>query len=299
MPQKSKKTIGLGILSWKAHDTLRKSLESYSQEFLKSFDQTLIYFSDISDEDRKIAAEFGWEFAGGPNEGIAGGMKRLSENLKTDYILLLQNDNPICEGDGFSINYIKKAVELMENGDANLARMRHRWKVGEGFADVTKYLKYYGVQNKSNNFIVEEHGSRSLDYSDGFGKKIKRMLKPNNAKRFKGRSVFIEENPENIHPDVIERKDDFLIIDSSAIDFTDQCLLISRDMWLNVFVPFVENNPASTRSSNGFQAPELCINGPWWRNSGFKILQGQGVFTHVRYDGSFRENHHTLQEDQK
>jgi hypothetical protein len=299
MPQKSKKTIGLGILSWNAHDTLRKSLESYLPEFLKSFDQTLIYFSDISDEDRKIAAEFGWECAGGPNEGIAGGMKRLSENLKTDYILLLQNDNPICEDDGFAINHIKKAVESMENGQADLARMRHRWKVGEGFADVTKYLKYYGVKNVSPDFIAEEHSSKKINYDDGIGKKIKRILKPNNAKRFKGRSVFIEKNPENIHPDVIQRDSDFLIIDSSAIDFTDQCLFISRDMWLNVFVPFVENNPASTRSSNGFQAPELCINGPWWRSSGFKILQGKGVFTHARYDGSFRENHHTLQGDKK
>jgi hypothetical protein len=299
MPQKSKKTIGLGILSWKAHDTLRKSLESYSPEFLKSFDQTLIYFSDISDEDRQIAHEFGWECAGGPNEGIAGGMKRLSENLKTDYILLLQNDNPICEDDGSSINHIQKAVELMENGQVDLARMRHRWNVGEGFADVTKYLKYYGVKNKSPDFIVEEHSSKSLNYNDGLSKKIKRLLKPNNAKRFKGRSVFIEENPENIHSDVIQREGNFLIIDSFSIDFTDQCLLISRDMWLNVFVPFVENNPASTRSSNGFQAPELCINGSWWRNSEFKVLQGRGVFTHARYDGSFRENHHSLQKDSK
>ena len=292
MTQKSKKTIGLGILSWNAHDTLRKSLDSYPAEFLSFFDQTMIYFSDLSNDDKIIANEYGWNYAGGPNEGIAGGMKRLAENMNTDYILLLQNDNPLCESVNFSCDHIQQAVDMMDDDKAGLARMRHRWKVGEGFADVSKYLKYYDVQNISDNYIAEEHGCPSISPSL-VKKSMRRFLKPNNAKRFQGRSVFIEDTPEKIYPDVIQREDDFLIIDSSVLDFTDQCLLISRDKWLNVFVPYVEENPASTRSSNGFQAPELCINGPWWRNNHFKILQGQGVFTHARYDGSFRTDHWT------
>lgn len=287
------RTIGIGILSWKAHETLRKSLESYPSEFLEQFDQRVIYFSDISDEDRTIAQEFGWDCAGGDNEGIAGGMKRLAENMNTDYVLLLQNDNPLVEPPMEAFIQIQSAVEMLNAGKATLARMRHRWMVGEGFADVSKYLKYYGVKNISSNFIVREHNLKSNDYDDSLNKKIRRFLKRKNAKRFQGRSIFIEEHPETIYPDTIQREGDFLIIDSAVLDFTDQCLLISRDLWLDVFMPYVEANPGSTRSSNGFLAPELCINGSWWRNSGFKVLQGQGVFTHARYDGSFRDNHHT------
>ena len=180
---------------------------------------------------------------------------------------------------------------MIDEGKADLARMRHRWKVGEGFADVSKYLKYYDVHNISNKYIAEEHGHSNTKPAP-LKKMIRRFLKPHNAKRFQGRSIFIEDHPDNIYPDVIQRDDDFLVCDSSVLDFTDQCLLISRDTWLNVFVPYVEANPSS-RTPNGFQAPEICINGPWWRNSHFKILQGQGVFTHARYDGSFRAEHWT------
>jgi hypothetical protein len=291
MTQKSKKTIGIGILSWKAHDTLCKSLDSYPSEFLSFFHENLIYFSDISDVDKSIADDYGWDCAGGMNEGIAGGMKRLAENMNTDYILLLQNDNPLCEPVEFACNHIAQAVNMMEEGKADLARMRHRWKVGEGFADVSKYLKYYDPQDVSSHYIAEEHGLPNTKQAP-FKKMTRRLMKPHNAKRFQGRSIFIEDNPENIYPNVIQRDGEFLMCDSSVLDFTDQCLLISRDQWLNIFMPYVDANPSS-RTPNGFQAPEICINGAWWRNSHFKILQGQGVFTHARYDGSFREEHWT------
>ena len=286
-----KTTIGIGILSWKAHETLRKSLDSYrANGFLDCFDQKVIYFSDISTEDKAIASEYGWDYAGGPNEGIAGGMKHLAENIETDYILLLQNDNPIVEDVEFAKAYLDKVIALLQSGKADLARMRHRWQVGEGFADVAKYLKYYDVKNQSPDFIPMEHEIKTIP---SWKKQLNRLLKPHNAKRFIGRSIYIEENPNEIYPQWIKRDGDILICDSAVLDFTDQCLLISRDTWLNVFVPFVEANPASTRSSNGFQAPELCINGPWWRDSHFKIAQGRGLFTHARYDGSFRSEHHT------
>lgn len=292
MPQKAKKTIGLGILSWNAHETLKKSLDSYPVDFLNGFHERVIYFSDISDTDKKIANDYGWHYSGGVNEGIAGGMKRLAQNMTSDYILLLQNDNPLCEDTKFAIDHIRDAVALMDDGKADLARMRHRWMVGEGFADVSKYLKYYDVQNISDDFIASEHNNLKTKPKP-IAKLLKRFFKPKNAKRFQGRSVFTESNPDKIYPNVIQKQDDFYILDSSVIDFTDQCLLISRDKWLNVFVPYVESNPSSTRSSNGFQAPELCINGPWWRSQNFKILQGRGVFTHARFDGSFREEHWT------
>ena len=292
------KKIGIGILSWKAHETLRKSLVSYRDNgFLDMFDLKLIYFSDISEEDKAIAKEFGWDYAGGPNEGIAGGMKRLAENMDTDYVLLLQNDNPIIEDAAFAKNHILEAVRLMEEGKADLARLRHRWRVGEGFADVAKYIRYYKPQKIAAEFDAKDHHMDTIGYCHG-KRLINRILKQHNVDRFKGRSVFIEENPEQIHPDFIRKEEGFYIIDSAAIDFTDQCLLISRDKWLNIFMPYVDANPSS-RAPNGFQAPETCINSPWWRNNHFKVLQGQGLFTHARYDGSFRHEHWTKQKNQK
>ena len=286
------KKIGIGILSWNAHQTLKYSLESYKKNgFLKVFDQKLIYFSDMSEADILLAKKYGWQYAGGPNEGIAGGMKRLAENMNCDYVLLLQNDNPIIENAEFSIAEIQNIVNLLENDTADLARLRHRWKVGEGFADVAKYLKYYDVKILSNEFDHAEHGDLDLTRKP-YKKLLKRILKPHNTKRFKGRSIFIEEKPEEIYADYIEKKGDFFIIDSAVIDFTDQCLLISKEKWLEIFVPYIEAHPSS-RSPNGFQAPEICINRKWWRDQHFKVVQGRGIFTHARYDGSFRPEHHT------
>ena len=286
------KKIGVGVLSWKAHQTLEKSLQSYRDNgFLDMFDSKLIYFSDMVDADEAIAKKYGWDYAGGPNKGIAYGMKMMAEYLDTDYILLLQNDNPIVEDAEFAKKHIKEAVNLIETGKADMARMRHRWRVGEGFADVEKYLRYYNARSPSPQFIPTEHDLDSHPHT-AWHRFINHILRPSNAQRFRGRSVFIEDHPETLYPDHIQREGDFLIIDSSVIDFTDQCLLISRQMWLDILIPYVESHP-SGRLPNGFQAPEICINGKWWREQHFKILQGQGVFTHDRKDGSFRPEHHT------
>ena len=46
--------ISLAILSWKAHDTIRKTLNSYNKENLLSlFDESFIYFNQISEEDKQ------------------------------------------------------------------------------------------------------------------------------------------------------------------------------------------------------------------------------------------------------
>lgn len=291
-------TIGIGVLSWKAHETLIKSLDSYHNNgFLSLFDQKIIYFSDMCEGDKSIASRYGWNYTGGSNAGIAAGMKHLAEQMDTDYILLLQNDNPIIEDEDFAKKHIIEAVKMMNEGHADLARMRHRWKVGEGFADVVKYLRYFKPHHIASEFDCQEHCCDMADF-DVLGRMFNRTFKPHNMDRFKGRSVFIEENPEEIHSDFIKKQGNFYVIDSAAIDFTDQCLLISKKLWLDVFIPFVEANP-SCRKPNGFQAPETCINGSWWRNKHFKVLQGRGLFTHARYDGSFRTEHWTQQKNKK
>ena len=74
--------IGLGILSWRAHETIRKTLANYIEiRLFDLFDQSLIYFNDICDEDRTIADEAGIPYEGGPNSGIFGGMKALAHHL--------------------------------------------------------------------------------------------------------------------------------------------------------------------------------------------------------------------------
>ena len=287
-----KPTIGLGILSWKSHETITKTLNSYKKKKFKSlFDEAIIYFSDISKEDKKLAKKFGYKAVGSKNLGIAVGTENLAKALKTDYILIAQNDNPFVENLTFAKKHLEEAVKLLENKKADLVRMRHRWQVGEGFCDVEKYLKFFPAKSVDKNFIPSENHVKKENYSDSFRKKLLRFFRPFKAQSLKGRGVFIEKTPHKLFPEVIKKEGDFFIIDSSVINFSDQCFLVSRDFFLNVLMKFVNENP-NKRTLNNFQVPEICLNSKWWRNQHFKIAQGQGLLTHNRFDGSFRKGHH-------
>ncbi len=295
---KKKVTVGLGLLSWKAHKTLTKTLDSYAKnKFNSLFDESLIYFSDISKEDKIIAKKYGFKAVGGKNKGIAVGTENLAKSLKTDYILVVQNDNPIVENLTFAKKHLKNAIKLLEEKKADLVRIRHRWKVGEGFADVRKYLRFYPANQVDKNFIFSEHGVKKTDLQDSFRKKTRRFFRLFKSHQVKGRSIFIEKNPHKLFPDVIKKQGDFFIVDSSVINFSDQCFLTSKDFFLNVLMRFVNENPTrnsrNRRTNNGFTAPETSLNSRWWRSQHFKIAQGQGLLTHNRFDDSFRKKHHS------
>lgn len=273
-----------------AHETLKKTLLSYKKEnFLSLFDESVIYFSDISEADQKIAKDFGFRAVGGPNKGISAGTENLAKALQTDYILIVQNDNPLIEDFSFAKKHLTEALHLLETKQADLIRMRHRWHVGQGFSDVKNYLKYFPLSEKDNNFKEAEHENVLKNSSETLMKKIYRFVRPFKTHHMKGRSLFIEKHPEKLFPEVITKQGHFLIADSSVINFSDQCFLTSKKLFLEILMAYVNTHPKK-RTLNGFQVPEICLNSPWWRKKHFKIAQGRGLFTHNRFDGSFRKH---------
>jgi hypothetical protein len=295
-----KPTLGIGILSWQSPKTLRISLESFEKEgFLSNFDEKMIFFSDISDEDIALAKEFGWEYSGGPNQGISGGMRRLGENMKSDYIILLQNDNQLIEGVDFATKHIQDGLKMLHEGKVDLVRMRHRWKVGEFCGDVTRYLRYYPAIEPSDEIVLESHSDKPLDYKDNWRKKLLRFFRPFKVFTLRGRSLFLEKHPDKVYPKQIKRHGDFYILDSRVLDFSDQCIFLSRDFWLNTLMAYADAHPSRKSRPNGFQAPEICINGMWWRSKRYKIAQGRGVFTTYRLDGAYYAHHPSLQGEVK
>lgn len=283
--------LGIGVLSWRAHATLRASLDSYRENgFLDAIGERVIFFSDIDAQDRALAEEYGYRAAGGPNGGIAAGMRRLAEAMTSEYVLLLQNDNPIVEPRDHAVAELEGALALLRSGRADLARMRHRWRVGDDFSDAAKYLRYWPAHAVDPEFDPSAHGADPIVPEDRWIKRLRRVLRPIKARRMVGRSLFVETAPETLYPRDIRREGAFHLVSSRVLHFTDQCLLISRRTFLDVFMAHVDANPSSRRP-NGFQAPEICINGPWWRERGFVVAQGRGIFTHARRDGSFRVGH--------
>jgi len=289
--------IGLGMLSWKAHETLKATLDSYRQSGLCDlFEDKVIYFNDISEEDRAIAQDYGFRAVGGENQGIAVGTENLARAIESEHILIVQNDNPLVESADFAEGHLGEALALLQGGKADLVRMRHRWQVGEGFSDIAKYLKIHPLAERHPDFSALEALPAEGPLEDCFAKKLQRLLRPRRAHQMKGRGIFIEAAPETLFADVIRREGGFLIVDSAAINFSDQCFMTSKRFFLDELMAYVNANPSS-RTLNGFQVPEICLNSAWWRSQHFKIAQGRGVFTHGRLDGSFRPGHHAYKGD--
>lgn len=284
------------MLSWKAHETLKATLDSYREAGLCDlFEDKVIYFSDISEEDRAIAQDYGFRAVGGENQGIAVGTENLAKAIESEHILIVQNDNPLVEGLEFADRHVDEALALLQDGKADLVRLRHRWQVGEGFSDVAKYLRVHPLVERHPDFRALEVLPAEGPLEDSFSKKLQRLLRPGRAHQMKGRGIFIEKSPEKLFSEAIRREGNFLIADSAVINFSDQCFLCPKSFYVEVLAPYVNANPSS-RTLNGFQVPEICLNSSWWRRQHFRVAQGRGLFTHGRLDGSFRPGHHAYEE---
>lgn len=282
----NEKTCGLAIISWRSWDTLIATLESYRNLGLFShFDRSFIYFQDISERDRQIAAQFNLACSGGPKCGIADGMCNAATELATDFVLFLENDCPVIESADDVMHQLMGALNHLETGAIDVMRLHSRLHPGEAFSDVRKYLRYYEPQHPEPCVDLTTYQSEARH------RRWRRFFKRYNLARLKGCAVYVEQAAETLFPEVIQKTADGIwIIDSSCADWTNQSVLCRRTFFTDILMPYVDAHPSS-RTSNGFQSPERPLNCRWWRNRHFKIGQGKGLFTHRRVDGSWRTEH--------
>ena len=259
--------LSVGVLSYRAPETLARTMESYREGGLaECADECCVFFNAMTQTDEEQCARYGWRCAGSPdNLGLLGGMDALARTLTGDYLLMLQNDCPLVADAPFTRRYLAEATALIASGQADIVRCRSRAHPGQGFADGKKFARYYG---------------------SGWRPALRRLLRPLKARRVIGRAPYAIADAERRFPAYIERKGDFLIVDSSVINFTDQPFLISRPLMLRL-LDWAKAHPKK-RTLNGFQVMEINLNSRWWRAQHFKIAVGEGIFTHARLDGGFR-----------
>jgi hypothetical protein len=122
---------------------------------------------------------------------------------------------------------------------------------------------------------------------------LRRLLRPGKARNLRGRAIYLEQKPEDVHPGCITRlegEDECFLTDSRFLNWTNQSVITTRRFFLDTVMAYVRAHP-SNRTSNGFQSPERPLNNAWWRRQRFRIGVGRGLFTHRRLDGSWRPNH--------
>ncbi|MBL0690164.1 MAG: hypothetical protein JJV96_00310 [Alphaproteobacteria bacterium] len=277
------KTVGVGVLEWKAEETLSKSLESYKKEkIIKLFDEALIHFQDGNENDKTIAKKFGFKASFEKNSGFLGGMVKIFNELKTDYVLFLENDFPLIVSHNNFKKQLENSVQLLEENSADVVRLFSKKNPGDLFSDVEKYLRYYKLQNPISHNVEKLQPSM-------FKRFLYNTVKIKNRRKFIGRAVYVEKNPHKIFPKKISKVGEFFIVDSSVINWTNRAVLLKRKFFLETLLPYINDN-LKKKTTNGFQTPENILR-KWWQDQHFKVAVGEGAFTHSRKDNSWRENY--------
>ena len=283
-------TVGMGIVSWRSHTTLRKTLQSFRDgRLFENFDAVTIHFQDVCDEDRAIADEFGLPHTGGENVGIAEGMRINARELGTDLVLFMENDCPLVVDAETTRQYLAHVVDLFDQDKIDIMRLRNRWLIGR--TALEKYNRFHPVRDLHPDFRVESQPVPQHCFRDTWKRRIGRLLRPFRAASVRGRAVYIERRPADVFPSVIRSLGpESYAVDSSGLNWTNQSVMCRGSLFLDELMPYVDAHPSS-RTSNGFQSPERPLNCAWWRARHYRIGVEEGLFCHERIDGSWRPNH--------
>lgn len=284
--------FSIGLLSWKAHQTLRKTLESYRRAGLASCaDEFKIFFNEISDEDRALAAEFGVEAIGDArNLGIWGGMDACAKALSGDVILLLQNDCPLVASPAETARCLRRGVALIRSGALDILRLRHRFNQGDGIS-FRRFYDFWPVHelDPRANLYFDAHVPADAAH-DTLLRRLRRFVRPWAAQRRVMAAIHLEAHPELVYPQWIARAEDIFLVDSAIANFSEQPMLISKRLYLALSA-WCRAHPRR-RKINGAPVMEHALNSAWWRARHFKIgFCDEGLFTHNRFDDSWRPEH--------
>lgn len=139
--------ISVGILAWNSGQTLVDTLLTYYESgLLDLVEDVTILFQQVSEEDKLIANHFGIEYVGfNDNIGIGKAFIKLTENAKTDNVLLLEHDWKLIENVETTYQRLKSGLDLLDSG-YHCIRYRHRKDPGFphfSFKHIGNELNYY------------------------------------------------------------------------------------------------------------------------------------------------------------
>jgi hypothetical protein len=193
----------LAILSWRSHQTLINSLETYKKYGLDTLSEDkVIFFQEITKEDRAIAKEYGYDCFGSPtNIGIAEAYKLLVAYASDDLFLFLENDWELIEAPHVQLS---EARELLLLDTIDVARFRHRKNPGAPLWS----RQYEGNPYAAPQFLLD--------------------------------SVFWDENPERMVE--IKKLDYWYITTAQYANWTNNPTMFRTDWLREVIVPRMEGD---------------------------------------------------------
>jgi hypothetical protein len=139
--------ISIGILSWHSGQVLVDTLTTYHNNGLFDIvNDVTILFQEVNQQDVQIATHFGLDFIGlQKNIGIGQGFIKLTENAKSDYVLVLEHDWNLIEDKETTHTILSKSISALQT-ELDVVRLRHRKNPGNphfSFRYRGKELTYY------------------------------------------------------------------------------------------------------------------------------------------------------------
>lgn len=239
----NKLPLSIGILAWHSGQTLVDTLVSYHENnLLNIVEDTTILFQEVTDEDKQIANHFSIPYIGlNENIGIGKAFIELTQNAKTDNILLLEHDWLLIENKETTYNRLSTGLELLNNG-FNTVKYRHR--------------KYPGFPLFTYNAYKDkelEHYDPDMD-----------LVSPHLLE-----SVHWLENPDKLFSDKIQKQGEYYTTTSRWGNWTNNPCMFKKQFYLDTVSQF----------AGGGIDLEGNI-GKWWARQDFKIAHGEGLFMH-------------------
>lgn len=178
MERMEKLPISIGILAWNSGQTLIDTLFTYYQNGLFDIvNDVTILFQQVNDTDVQIANHFNLPYIGlAENIGIGKGFLALTENSKTDNVMVLEHDWNLIEEKETTYERLESGLELL-GGSVNVVRYRHREQPGNphfSFRHKGNELNYYDeeIQCTSPHLLDSLHW---LDPAESFPDKIQKF----------------------------------------------------------------------------------------------------------------------------
>ena len=257
--------FSIGILSWKGYASLYNSLKSYEENGLNSLTKSkFICLPEYNNEGIKISKNFGYKpILFEKNIGILNGFKNLALNMPEGPLLLLENDLSLVANDKTTHTLLKQSLEHLYKYKAAQVRLRSIKDPGEPFHAIHKYKKYWGC---------------------GTIKKIKRLLRPNKAKKLIGTGIYTEKDPHIKFPKYISKlENNSYLITSEIMNWSNLAIMVDRNFFLKVIIKEAEITD-SNKKVNGFKNIEIELNNRWWRDKRWNLIITNGLFKHLRVD---------------
>ena len=257
--------FSIGILSWKGYSSLCNSLKSYEKNGLNSLTEyKFICLPEYNNEGIKICKNFGYKpILFKNNIGILNGFKNLASKMPEGPLLLLENDLSLVTNDKITRTLLKQSLDHLYKYKAAQVRLRSIKDPGEPFHAIKKYNKYWGY---------------------GTIKKIKRLLRPNKAKKLIGTGIYTEKDPHLKFPKYISKlENNSYLITSEIMNWSNLAIMVDRNFFLKEIIKQAEITN-SNKKINGFKNIEIELNNQWWRDKRWNLIVTSGLFKHLRLD---------------